>query len=181
MIRRLGLILCLLMCSVVLHARGPLYVVNGRVVESIDHIPHEDIRSIDVLPANEQTIATWGAAASEGVILVTLCYDTPAQFAAEGIANFTDYLATKVDWGDNMPAERVSLRIAVDEEGRATVSEVLEATSRQYLKRVVRAIEASPLWRPAMLDGEAVATLHLVNLTLPAGKSLPREQVVIVL
>ena len=154
MMRRLGLILCLLMCSVVLHARGPLYVVNGRVVESIDHIPHEDIRSIDVLPA---------------------------QFAAEGIANFTDYLATKVDWHDNMPAERVSLRIAVDEEGRATVSEVLEATSRQYLKRVVRAIEASPLWRPAMLDGEAVATLHLVNLTLPAGKSLPREQVVIVL
>lgn len=181
MMRSLGLILCLLMCSVVLHARGPLYVVNGRVVQSIDHIPHEDIRSIDVLPANEQTIATWGSDASEGVILVTLRYDTPAQFLSEGIANYTDYLATKVNWGDNMPAERVSLRIVVDTSGRASVSEVLEATSRQYLKRVVRAIEASPLWSPAMLDGAPVTTQHLVNLTLPVGKSMPREQVVIVL
>ena len=181
MMRTLALISLLLLCNVVVHARGPLYVVNGRAVESIDHIPHEDIRSIDVLAANEETIATWGAAASEGVILVTLRYDTPAQFSAEGIDNFTDYLATKVDWRDNMPAERVSLRIYVDECGKASVSEVLEATSRQYLKRVVRAIEASPCWSPAMLDGMAVATLHLVNLTLPAGKSLPREQVVIVL
>ena len=32
-----------------------------------------------------------------------------------------------------------------------------------------------------MLDGSPVTTQHLVNLTLPVGKSMPREQVVIVL
>ena len=35
-----------------LWAQQPLYVVNGSVVESIEHIPQEDIESIDVLPAD---------------------------------------------------------------------------------------------------------------------------------
>ena len=172
MIRRLWLIVLLLVSGVALYAHEPLYVVNGKVVDSIDHIQHEDIRSIDVLPANEETISQWGSAASEGVILVTLRYDTPAHFSAEGIDNFTDYLATKVNWNTNMPAERVSLRICVDSDGRASISEVLLSTSRQFLKRVSRAISDSPSWSPAMLDGEPIESIHLVNLTLPEGKSL---------
>lgn len=161
-------------------AREPLYVVNGEVVATIDNIPHEDIESIDVLPANEDTIAKWGLEASEGVILVTLRYDSAASFSAEGYDNFTEYLATKVKWKSAMPAERVSLRIAVDTSGRATIHEVLQSTSLQFLKRVERAIDEAPLWSPATRDGKAQESITLVNLQLPEGKELPVERAVII-
>lgn len=158
-----------------------MYVVNGVVAESIDHIPHEDIESIDVLPADEQTIACWGEAAGEGVILVRLRYDTPARFSAEGFDNFTDYLASRVKWSEQMGVARISLRLAVGIDGRARVTEVLQATSRQLLRRVERAIEESPLWSAAMRDGKAMETIHLVNLQLPLGEEMPVEQAVIIL
>ena len=80
MLRRSIAILALL-CTIEVYAYKPLYVVNGTVVESIEHIPHENIERIDNLPANEETIAEWGLRASEGVILVTLRYDTEARFS----------------------------------------------------------------------------------------------------
>lgn len=179
--RRLSLILLMLCSAALLRASGPLYVVNGSIVESIEGIPQEDIESIDVLPANEESIALWGSAASEGVILVTLRYDTPATFRYEGYNNFTDYLADNVKWSDSMPAERVSLRITVGKEGRAIITEVLDTTSRQFLSRVTKCLNAAPLWTPATRDGDAVESLHLVNLQLPAGKELPKEHAIIVL
>lgn len=116
--RLLLLIFAGLFTAVSLSAHGPLYVVNGVVVESIDGIAQNDIETIETLPADEETIAKWGIEASEGVVLVTLRYDSPARFSTEGYSNFTDYLAATVKWPDNMPAERVSLRIVVDETGR---------------------------------------------------------------
>lgn len=179
--RRLFLLFAAVLVVVPTMARQPMYVVNGVVVESIDHIPHEDIESIDVLPADDETIALWGDAAMEGVILVRLRYDTSASFAADGFTNFTEYLAAHVCWKDGMPAERVSLRIKVDCEGRISLHEILQSTSRQFLKRVERAVAEAPLWQPAMRDGKPVESLHLVNLQLPAGSSLPTEHVVILL
>jgi hypothetical protein len=178
--RIISIVVALLLGVGVAVAREPLYVVNGRVVASIEDIPHEDIERIDVLPANEDTIAEWGSEASEGVIIVTLRYDTAATFVAEGYDNFTDYLAHTVKWSDNNPAERVSLRLHIEASGRATISEVLQATSRNYLKRVERAIEEAPLWSPAMRDGVAVESIQLVNLQLPEGKSIPLEPAVII-
>ena len=70
-----------ILCTIEVFAYKPLYVVNGEVVESIEHIPHENIERIDNLPADEETIATWGLGASEGVILVTLRFDTEARFS----------------------------------------------------------------------------------------------------
>lgn len=171
----------LLLSVATLNARGPLYVVNGTVVDSIENIEQTNIANIDVLPATEETIAKWGIEASEGVILVTLKYDTPAEFVAGEYNNFTTYLATNIKWHDDMPAERVSLRITVDSHGRATVSKVLQSTSRQFLKRVQRAIDSSPLWHPATKDGKAIESTHLVNLLLPEGKTLPIERSVIIL
>lgn len=168
-------------CTIPLEAREPIYVVNGTIVESIKDIPQEDIESIDVLPADENTIAEWGAEASNGVILVTLRHDTPARFEHNDTHNYTDYLATTVKWSSTMPAERVSLRIVVKADGRAEISEVLDSTSRQFLKRVMRAIDSSPLWTPALRDGKPVDSLHLVNLKLPVGKELPIEQGIILL
>ena len=48
------------LCAIEAYAYEPLYVVNGVVVDSIEHIPHENIERIDNLPADEETIAKWG-------------------------------------------------------------------------------------------------------------------------
>ena len=128
--------LIVLLCATPLWAQQPLYVVNGRVVETIEGIPQSDIESIETLPADEETIAKWGLGASEGVIVVRLIYDTPATFAAEGVNNFTAYLAKQIKWKESMPAERASLRLLIAEDGTATIVEVLDTTSRQFLKRV---------------------------------------------
>ena len=179
MLRRAITILATL-CTIETYAYKPLYVVNGAVVDSIEHIPHENIERIDNLPANEETIAEWGLGASEGVILVTLRYDTEARFVYDGYNNFTDYLASAVRWDDTMSAERVSLRIVVDSNGKATISEVIASSSKQFLKRVTKAIDCAPLWSPAERSGRPVESLHLVNLQLPKGKTMPREMGVII-
>lgn len=181
MLRRFAIVVLALAATLTASAREPLYVVNGEVVATIEGIPQEDIESIDVLPANEETIAEWGLEASEGVILVKLRYDTPARFSAEGYTNFTEYLASKVKWNENMTAERVSLRLTIGTDGRATVCEVLQSTSHQFLKRVKKAIATSPLWNSATRDGKAVESIVLVNLQLPEGKELPVERAVIIL
>lgn len=169
-----------MLCIIEAYAYKPLYVVNGTVVESIEHIPHENIERIDNLPANEETIAEWGIEASEGVILVTLRYDTEARFSHLDFTNFTDYLASTVSWDETMPAERVSLRIVVDESGKATISEVIDSSSKQFLKRVTKAINNAPLWSAAERNGTPVESQHLVNLQLPKGKQMPREMGVII-
>ena len=174
------LTLLTLFCASTLWAQQRLYVVNGKVVESIEGIPHDDIESIDVLPADEDTIAEWGLGASEGVIVVRLKFDTPASFSAEGINNFTTYLAKQIKWDESMPAERASLRLRITKEGTAEVVEVLDTTSRQFLKRVTKAIAAAPRWQPAMRDGKAIESLHLVNIQLPLGKELPKDPYVII-
>lgn len=177
--RTLTTLLALLM-STSLWAQQPLYVVNGRVVESIEGIPQSDIESINVLPADEETIAEWGLAASEGVIVVRLKFDTPATFAAEGYNNFTAYLAKQIKWDENMPVERASLRLNITEEGNIEVIEVLDTTSRQFLKRVTKAIASAPQWQPAMRDGKPIESLQLVNIQLPLGKELPKDPYVII-
>lgn len=178
--RRFVTLVALLLSTTIISAQRPMYVVGGKVVESLDNIPHENIERIDVLPADEESIAVWGSGASEGVIIVTLRYDTPATFSHEGCNNFTDYLAHRVKWSDNNPAERVSLRLLIDAKGCAIVSEVLEATSMSYLKRVERAIKEAPMWCPATRDGVAVESIQLINLQLPRGKTIPVEPAVIV-
>ena len=65
--RHLLLVITLILgTAFTLSARGPMYVVNGTIVESIDHIAQEDIERIDHLPADDETIAKWGLEASEG-------------------------------------------------------------------------------------------------------------------
>jgi hypothetical protein len=174
------LTLLTLLCASTLWAQQPLYVVNGRVVETLEGIQQSDIESIDVLPADEDTIAEWGLGASEGVIVVRLKFDTPATFSAEGVNNFTAYLAKHIKWNESMPAERVSLRLRITEDGTATIVEVLDSTSRQFLKRVTRTIASAPRWQPAMRDGKAIESLQLVNIQLPIGKELPRDPYVVI-
>ena len=40
----------------------------------------------------------------------------------------------------------------------------------------LKAMEEAPRWQPALKDGEGVATDHVLRITLPEGRTLPRER-----
>ena len=122
-------------------AQDPIYVVNGQVVSDIRNIPPGDIESTEMLPADEQTIARYGTEASNGVILITLRYDTPARFP-EADGSFNDYISKQTDWDDSLPAARVVLRYKITTDGRTVPTDELEATDRRLRRRVIDARHA---------------------------------------
>ena len=144
-------------------AQDPIYVVNGQVVSDIRNIPPGDIESTEMLPADEQN----------GVILITLRYDTPARFP-EADGSFNDYISKQTDWDDSLPAARVVLRYKITTDGRTVPTDELEATDRRLRRRVIDAVEKAPRWQPAMRDGKPVESEGVLRVQLPEGKSIPR-------
>ena len=61
----------------------PMYIVNGKETTEIRSIPPEDIENVEMLPADEETIARYGQRAVHGVMLITMRYDQPATFPAD--------------------------------------------------------------------------------------------------
>lgn len=153
-------------------AQHPLYLVNGTPTDEIDTIPPEDIERVEMLPADEQTIARYGEAASEGVLLITLRYDRPARFDAD--TTFGSYIARQVRWDDDEPAARVILRYKVTPEGRTVVVQELESTDNRLKRRVLKAVEEAPRWQPAQKNGAPIESEGVLSIQLPAGKTLPR-------
>lgn len=100
-----------------------------------------------MLPADEQTIARYGTEASNGVILITLRYDTPARFP-EADGSFNDYISKQTDWDDSLPAARVVLRYKITTDGRTVPTDELEATDRRLRRRVIDAVEKHPAGSP---------------------------------
>ena len=161
------------------HNHKPLYVVNGEVRSDVSDIPEKNIENIQTLPANEQTIATYGEQANNGVILVTLCYDVAAVFPLG--ENFSAYIASQIKWGENAPTARFVMRFTVEADGSLTTGNVLQSTDKQFARRVLSAVKAAPKWTPATKQGTAVASEHLLIIQLPKGKKLPREPYIIML
>ncbi|WP_418982236.1 energy transducer TonB [Alistipes sp.] len=153
-------------------AQHPLCLVNGTPTENIDAIPPEDIEQVEMLPADEQTIARYGEEASEGVLLITLRYDRPAAFAAD--TTFGSYIARQVRWDDDEPAARVILRYKVTPDGRTVVVQELESTDNRLKRRVLKAVEEAPNWQPAQKNGVPVESEGVLSIQLPEGKALPR-------
>ena len=153
-------------------AQKPLYIVNGRETEEIASIPPEDIERVETLPADEETIARYGEKAFNGVMVVTLRYDSPARFTAA--ESFDAYIASQVKWSDDETAARVVLRYTVNTDGRAEVSAELESTDSRLRRRVLKAVEEAPLWEPATKNGAPVASEGVLRIQLPEGKPLPR-------
>ena len=91
--------------------------------------PAEDIERVETLPADEETIARYGLRASNGVLLVTLRYDSPAVFPSD--STFGRYIARRVEWPDDEPAARVVLRYKITPEGRTVVDQELEVTDKR--------------------------------------------------
>ena len=154
-------------------AQKPLYIVNGRETEEIASIPPEDIERGESLPADEETIARYGLRASNGVLLVTLRYDSPAVFPSD--STFGRYIARRVEWPDDEPAARVVLRYKITPEGRTVVDQELEVTDKRLRRRVLKALGEAPLWQPARKNGVPVESEGVLRIQLPEGKRIPRQ------
>ena len=161
--------------------RAPIYIVNGMRMseEEVREIDPADIVSNELLPADDATVDKYGEQAANGVILLTLRYDTPARFEAGGEnAGFSRYIADRVKWDDTDPVARVIISFTVAADGSVEVKDILEAPDRRLLRRIAKALEEAPKWTPAMKGDQGVATDHVLRITLPRGRTLPRERVI---
>ena len=164
--------------------RMPLYIVNGKRMSYADakEISPRNILSEKMLPADEQTIEKYGAEASNGVVLITLRYDKPARFVLDGKEQrYSSYIAQQVKWEDSDPVARVVIAFKVNADGSVSEREVLEASDKRLLRRVQKAMAEAPKWIPAMREGKGVETDHVLRLTLPLGRKMPAEPVIIII
>jgi hypothetical protein len=163
--------------------RMPLYIVNGKRVSQSEaqDISPRDIISEKMLPADEQTIAKYGAEASNGVVVITLRYDTPARFEIGGQEQrYSAYVAQQVKWGEFDPVARVIVAFKVGADGSVSLREVLESSDKRLLRRVEKVLASSPRWIPAKREGKGVDTDHVLRITLPEGRELPPEPVILI-
>lgn len=161
--------------------RMPLYIVNGEKMteEQVKDINPKDIMDNHLLPADEQTIERYGHEAANGVVVITLRYDTPARFEIEGqTTKYSAYIADQVKWDETDPVARIIISFKVKADGTVGDNDVLEATDKRLLRRIEKAMAAAPRWQPALKDGKGVETTHLLKVTLPKGRTMPRERVV---
>ena len=164
--------------------RMPLYIVNGKRMSYADakEISPRNILSEKMLPADEQTIEKYGAEASNGVVLITLRYDKPARFVLDGKEQrYSSYIAQQVKWEDSDPVARVVIAFKVNADGSVSEREVLEASDKRLLRRVHKAMAEAPKWIPAMREGKGVETDHVLRLTLPLGRKMPAEPVILII
>ena len=161
--------------------RMPLYIVNGEKMteEQVKDINPTDIVDNHLLPADEQTIERYGHEAANGVVVITLRYDTPARFEIEGeVTKYSAYIADRVKWDETDPVARIIISFKVKADGSVAEFDVLEATDKRLLRRIEKAMAEAPRWQPALKDGKGVETTHLLKVTLPKGRTMPRERVV---
>lgn len=158
---------------------APLYIVNGVERESIDDIPQANIESIEALEVDEQTIARYGERAENGVIIISLRYDTEAQFT--GGDSFNDYIADHIKWAVHDPVARVVVRYTIGADGTLTLGQVLESTDARLRKKVVSAVRQAPAWKPATKAGKGVESEYVLYVQLPRGKQMPQEPYIILL
>lgn len=161
----------------------PIYIVNGKRVseEQVREIDPSDIVENKLLPADEHAIELYGQDASNGVVVITLRYDTEAEFiVGQERENYSNYVAEMVKWEEPNPAARVIISFTVNPDGSVSEQSVLEATDRRLLKRIRKAMAEAPRWKPALKDGKGVATQHLLRITLPKGRTPYRKRVVII-
>ena len=161
--------------------RIPLYIVNGEKMteEQVKDINPKDIVDNHLLPADEQTIERYGHEAANGVVVITLRYDTPARFEIEGeVTKYSAYIADRVKWDETDPVARIIISFKVKADGSVAEFDVLEATDKRLLRRIEKAMTEAPRWQPALKDGKGVETTHLLKVTLPKGRPMPRDRVV---
>ena len=169
---------CILRFVPVWAQNAPLYIVNGVEMESVKHIPEENIEHIDHLAANEENVAKYGERANNGVIIVTLRYDKEAQFT--GDKPLADYVGERVKWPENYGVARFVARYTIKADGSFQLGSILESTDHQLRKRVLKVLQSLPKWQPATKQGKAVESEYVLAVQLPKGKEMPKEPYIII-
>ena len=167
----------------IFETRLPIYIVNGvRMSEDeVKAIHPADIVSNELLTVDEAVIEKYGHDAANGVVIITLRYDTPARFEIDGQEEkYSTYIAQRVKWSEIEDVARVVISFTVGADGTVSEKEVLEATDRRMLARVRKAMEMAPKWVPAKKDGVGVETDHILRITLPLGRKMPRERAILI-
>lgn len=163
--------------------RLPIYIVNGERMDEqqVKAIDPADIVSNHLLPVDEALIEKYGHDAANGVVVITLRYDTPAAFVMDGREqSYSAYIARQVKWDNNEPVARVVISFKVLEDGTVLIDRVREATDRRLLRRIQRAMEEGPKWRAAVKDGKGIESEHILRIMLPEGKPMPHERAILI-
>ena len=161
----------------------PLYIVNGERMseEDVKEIDPSDIVSNELLAVDEAVIEKYGHDAANGVVVITLRYDTPARFEVDGEeAKYSSYIAERVKWNEIDGVARVVMSFTVSGDGTVTEKEVLEATDRRLLSRIRKEMKLAPKWISAKKDGKGITTDHILRITLPIGSAMPRERAILI-
>ncbi len=163
-----------LMAMVSTFAMGePLYIVNGEVSQNVKDIPSGIIKSIDIIKG-EEAIEKYGLKGSNGVVSITLLYDTPPVFADD--LTFQEYLEQNITWKDNDPTARVTLKYTLKADGSTELIEVMDSTDARLKRRVLKAFESAPKWKNAAMNmGQTVETSSVICIHLPLGRTMPGE------
>ena len=156
----------------------PLYIVNGVEMESVKHIPEENIEHIDHLAANEESVAKYGERANNGVIIISLRYDKEAEFM--GGKTLADYVSERVNWSENYGVARFVARYTIGADGSFQLGSILESSDNQFRKRVMKALQNIPNWKPATKQGKAVESEYVLAIQLPRGVAMPNEPYIII-
>ena len=147
-------------------------------MESVRHIPEENIEHIDHLEADEATVAKYGERANNGVIIITLRYDKEAEFL--GGPSLADYVEERVKWPENYGVARFVARYTIKADGSFQLGAELESTDHQLRKRVLKVLQSLPLWEPATKQGKAVESDYVLVVQLPKGKAMPKEPYIVI-
>ena len=147
-------------------------------MESVKHIPEENIEHINHLAANEESVAKYGERANNGVIIVTLRYDKEAQFT--GDKSLADYVGERVKWPENYGVARFVARYTIGADGSFRLGSILQSTDHQFRKRVLKVLQSLPKWQPATKQGKAVESEYVLAIQLPKGKDMPKEPYIII-
>ena len=164
--------------SATAQTQTPLYIVNGVEMESVRHIPEENIEHIDHLAANEESVAKYGERANNGVIIVTLRYDKEAKFMGE--KSLADYVSERVKWPENYGVARFVARYTIAADGSFVLGSILESSDNQFRKRMLKALQEMPRWQPATKQGKAVESDYVLSVQLPKGKKMPKEPYIVI-
>ena len=100
--------------------RLPIYIVNGQRMdeEKVKAIHPADIVSNELLTVDEAVIEKYGHDAANGVVVITLRYDTPARFEVDGKeAKYSTYIAERVKWSEIEDVARVVISFTVEAAG----------------------------------------------------------------
>ena len=95
--------------------RLPIYIVNGERMseEEVKAIHPADIVSNELLTVDESVIEKYGHDAANGVVVITLRYDTPARFEVDGEdEKYSTYIAERVKWSEIEDVARVAITLA---------------------------------------------------------------------